>query len=50
MVLLEGDPFADVPLGADGLMVESAARDAADRLRETQVHETLVAGVPSVGR
>src|SRR5699024_4983307 len=46
VVLLEGDPFADVPLGADGLMVESAARDAADRLRETQVHETLVAGVP----
>ena len=47
---LEGDPFADVPLGADGLMVEAAAREAAERLRETHVLETVVAGVPSIGR
>ncbi|GLI32402.1 MULTISPECIES: amidohydrolase [Brachybacterium] len=50
VVLLEGDPFADVPLGADGLMVEAAAREAAERLRETHVLETVVAGVPSIGR
>ncbi|WP_262425621.1 amidohydrolase family protein [Brachybacterium sp. Z12] len=50
VVLLEGDPFADVPLGADGLMVDAAAREAAERLRETAVRETFVAGVPSLAR
>lgn len=44
VVLLEEDPFADVPLGADGVMVESAAREAAERLRETEVLATVVAG------
>ena len=49
VVLLEDSPFADVPLGADGLMVDSAAREAAQRLRETEVLETFVAGEPSLG-
>ena len=49
LVLLEDSPFADVPLGADGLMVDSAAREAAQRLRETEVLETFVAGEPSLG-
>ena len=44
VVLLEGSPFADVPVGADGLMVDAAARDAAQRLRETEVLATVVAG------
>jgi predicted amidohydrolase YtcJ len=46
LVLLEDDGslFADVPLGADGLMVDSAAREAAARLRETDVLATVVAG------
>ena len=50
LVLLEESPFADVPLGADGLMVDAAAREAAHRLRETVVLETLVAGHPPSGR
>lgn len=49
VVLLEENPFADVPLGADGLMVEAAAREAAERLREMSVLETVVAGTPSIG-
>ena len=44
VVLLEGDPFADVPLGADGLMVDAAARETAERLRGTAVLATVVAG------
>ncbi len=36
--------FADVPRGTDGLMVEAAAREAADRLREVDPLATLVAG------
>ncbi|MDN5822548.1 MAG: amidohydrolase family protein, partial [Brachybacterium sp.] len=44
VVLLEEDPFADVPLGADGLLVDAAAREAAERLRETWVLATVVAG------
>lgn len=36
--------FDDVPVGADGLMVEGAAREAAARLRETEVLATVVAG------
>ncbi|ASK66292.1 hydrolase [Brachybacterium avium] len=44
VVLLEEDPFADVPLGADGLMDDSAARETAERLRETWVLATVVAG------
>ena len=44
MVLLEEDPFTEVPLGPDGVMVEPAAREAAQRLRETDVLATVVAG------
>ena len=46
LVLLEDAEglFADVPHGADGVMVEGAAREAAARLRETDVLATLVAG------
>ena len=36
--------FADVPSGADGLMVESAAREAAEQLRATDPLATVVAG------
>ena len=36
--------FADVPLGADGVMVDAAARAAAHRLREVEVLATVVAG------
>ncbi|MBK0331785.1 amidohydrolase family protein [Brachybacterium sp. MASK1Z-5] len=51
LVLLE-DPadaagaglFADVPRGADGVFVESAAREAAARLREARPLATLVDG------
>lgn len=50
LVLLGSDPFADVPLGADGMMVDAAAREAAHRLQETAVLETIVAGRPSSGR
>ncbi|MGP9537937.1 amidohydrolase family protein [Brachybacterium sp. AOP43-C2-M15] len=46
VVLLEHgeDLFADVALGPDGLMVGTAAREAAQRLRETDVLATVVAG------
>ncbi|MDN5687186.1 MAG: amidohydrolase family protein [Brachybacterium sp.] len=44
VVLLEEDPFTEVPLGADSLMVEAAAREAAEQLRETTVLATVVAG------
>ncbi|WP_114856492.1 amidohydrolase [Brachybacterium sp. YJGR34] len=44
VVLLEENPFADVPRDARGLLVESAAREAAQRLRETAVAATVVAG------
>ena len=44
VVLLEEDPFTEVPLGPDGVMVEPAAREAAQRLRETDVLATVVAG------
>lgn len=44
VVLLESNPFAEVPLGTDGLMVDAAAREAAHRLRETSVLATIVAG------
>lgn len=44
VVLLEEDPFTEVPLGPGGVMVESAAREAAQRLRETDVLATVVAG------
>ncbi|GAA4528447.1 amidohydrolase family protein [Brachybacterium paraconglomeratum] len=44
VVLLDSNPFAEVPLGADGLMVDAAAREAAHRLRETSVLATIVAG------
>lgn len=44
VVLLADDPFDDVPCGADGLMDEAAAREAATRLREAPVLATLVAG------
>jgi predicted amidohydrolase YtcJ len=44
VVLLAEGPFADVPLGADGLMVDAAAREAADQLRDTEVLATIVAG------
>lgn len=50
VVLLGENPFADVPLGADALMLDAAAREAALRLRETAVLETFVAGVASIGR
>jgi len=50
LVLLESDPFADVPLGTDGLLVETAARETAHRLQETTVLETVVAGHASSGR
>src|SRR5699024_10903939 len=36
--------FADVPSGADGLMVDTAARESAHRLREAEVLATVVAG------
>ncbi|HEX7352241.1 amidohydrolase [Brachybacterium sp.] len=49
VVLLEQSPFADVPLGPGGVMVEAAAREAAERLRESAVLETFVAGRPSIG-
>lgn len=38
------DLFADVPSGADGLMVDTAARESAHRLREAEVLATVVAG------
>ncbi|MGO1199027.1 MAG: amidohydrolase [Dermabacteraceae bacterium] len=44
VVLLEESPFADVPLGADGMQVDASAREAAVRLRETVVLATVVAG------
>src|SRR5699024_6811911 len=48
VVLLQDDVpadlFADVPLAADGLMVEAAARETADRLREVEVAATVVDG------
>ncbi|MGO1228587.1 MAG: amidohydrolase [Brachybacterium sp.] len=44
IVLLEHSPFADVPLGADGLMVDAAAREASELLQETTVLATIVAG------
>jgi predicted amidohydrolase YtcJ len=44
LVLLEEDVFADVPGGADGLMIDSAAREAAARLREVEPLATLVDG------
>src|SRR5690606_24544184 len=44
VVLFEGSPFADVPVRADGPMVDAAAREAAERLRETEVLATVVAG------
>lgn len=44
LVLLEEDPFGDVPLGADGLLVDAAAREAAARLRAVHPLATLVAG------
>ncbi|MBP2381705.1 amidohydrolase [Brachybacterium sacelli] len=50
VVLLEEDPFADVPLDGDALMVESAAREAALRLRETTVLATVVAGALAAQR
>lgn len=44
VVLLEDSPFAEVPLGTDGLMVDAAAREASERLQETAVLATIVAG------
>lgn len=44
LVLLEEDPFGDVPLGADGLLVDAAARETAARLRAVRPLATLVAG------
>lgn len=44
VVLLEEDVFADVPHGADGLMDETAAREAAARLRAVEPLATVVAG------
>ncbi|WP_062948483.1 amidohydrolase [Brachybacterium sp. sponge] len=40
----EDDLFADVPVGAGGLMVEPAAREAAARLRAVDPLATVVAG------
>ena len=50
LVLLEEDPFGDVPLGADGLFVDSAARDAAARLRAVRPLATIVAGRVAASR
>lgn len=44
VVLLEEDPFEGVPLGGDGVMVESAAREAGERLRSVRPLATVVAG------
>ncbi|MFC7375716.1 MULTISPECIES: amidohydrolase [unclassified Brachybacterium] len=44
VVLLAEDPFADVPLGPDGLMVDTAAREAAEKLRAAEVLATVVGG------
>lgn len=44
VVLLEEDVFAPVPCGADGLMLEQAAREAAARLRAVRPLATVVAG------
>ncbi len=44
VVLLDDDPFGDVPTGAGGLMVESAAREAATWLRAVRPFATVVAG------
>jgi predicted amidohydrolase YtcJ len=44
LVLLDADPFADVPTGPDGLMDEQAAREAAARLWQARVRATFVAG------
>lgn len=44
VVLLEDWPFDPVPTGADGLMDDAAAREAAARLREVRVLVTVVAG------
>lgn len=44
IVLLAEDPFAPVPRDAQGLMIESATRDAAARLRAVQPIATLVGG------
>lgn len=49
VVLLEQDVFEDVPLGGDGLMVDAAAREAAQRLREARVLATVVAGRVAAG-
>lgn len=49
VVLLEQDVFGDVPVGADGVMIDAAAREAAHRLRENRVMATVVAGRIAAG-
>lgn len=44
IVLLDEDVFEDVPLGAGGIMIDAAAREAAARLRDTHPLATFVAG------
>lgn len=50
LVLLERDVFAPVPRGADGLMVDAAAREAAAALREVRLLATVVAGEVAFSR
>ncbi|MCT1557820.1 amidohydrolase family protein [Helcobacillus massiliensis] len=50
LVLLEDDPFAPVPTGPDGLMVESAAREAAERLLAVRPLSTFVDGIERFSR
>ena len=50
VVLLESDPFDDVPVGADGLLDEPASSEAAARLREVRPLATFVAGSLAASR
>jgi predicted amidohydrolase YtcJ len=50
VVLIPEDVFADVPVGADGLMDEGAAREAAARLRAVRPLATVVAGTLAFSR
>ena len=53
LVLLDGadaDVFADVPCGADGVMDDAAAREAAARLRAVRPLATIVAGEVAFAR
>ncbi|MDO5661576.1 MAG: amidohydrolase family protein [Brachybacterium sp.] len=50
LVLLEEDPFGDVPYGRDGLPDDGAARECAARLRTVRPLATIVAGALAASR